>query len=1445
VSAPRRPDLDGGPPVGGPPGGGIPGGGIPGGGIPGGGLPGGGVPGGGLPGGGVPGGGFEIDPEVIAAGLDPELPVALLPVRLEVRFLPDRPGVEPTELVVRVFPDAFHVDAHDPALMAVEVQLGHRYWEEVWRGGGDAAATGEARRWLAADLGTTRAAYVARSTAPTNPGQAPAAAVPADVPLDPAPAWPIVAERTSPAPGRARLLPARWAAYVEFEGEQAGPFWAERPVAADLAVTPGLVDLPPGADARQFLEAQGMGWLTDIAAAVEAGMAIRIPLAALPDLPPQGYDRLVVLGVAAGDDHHTAMAELLEAHRATQGLGILPPGTPTNTTATAAGIGADHDDVDAYFDTELDPPRVIPPLRFLGEPAELFGLGAADAAAIAFGLAGWTALDRTRHAADPSADLARAANQALWPATLGGWFGGALSWADDGTSLLGPTGMLSTRDWVADFVRPEGPLPTLQVGNHPYGLLPVRTNLPIADPATTLESLEDVLAGIEDSLGGFEDAVPVLSPDATDRPPGSDEEAAARASAVGGALGAVPHLRRFVLRGVDEARADTADAFTHGLDVAEFLCQLVPDLDGQFWAPDQLSHSPYVQAFTEHEADCRGARGAQAQVDAIRSLADRIAGFNTTEHNAAAAGLVANYIMPGTSDASTDGPTADLWGLAVDHLSRVEQGQPHLARLGAEDHLGTERAPRLYTASYAGDGAEVAVGPLVDAARDDAAATRVGRWLDALLAAAGAVAAGGDGGYDASTAVPLLEHLLRVAVAQVQPAQAVAVRDGLARLRQHLDDAPGTALDDLDRLLRAALGPAMYRIDAWVTSLASQALATGRTGRRLGLQVGGYGWLVRVTPRAGRPSQGFVHAPSLPHATTAAVLRSGWSAFGTSGAGSPMAVDLSAPRVRAAKRIVEAMTAGLELTTLLGARLERHLHDRRRDAAIDEIRELVAAVPGASNRAGQVVDGLLVARAMGDGVPRTPAEEDLRLPLQALAGADAGVAAAIDDTVAELDAVADLVLAQSVHSLLRGESPAAAAALAATGSGDAGLPAIDLPVSGRGGRVLTTRALGFLPASGPGPWPGAPTSPAAAGSPQVEAWVAGLLGPPADVLAVAITTAADGTTTRAPTTLAGAGLGALDLVLAADPVAAVAAALGADTVVSPGRQQLAAGQRPLGDVLAVAGAVKAALAVLQPLRASHLAAPGEAPGDGWDLTELAARLAATLARVPAGDPRHDAVAGHEAAHPVDAGTTVARQGELLLDRVRLAAGPGVPVLPVVTAGVPAPLRAAWSAGPSPTEDERLWLARTGLVHGDLGTTAEALELAEAVVGTALLAPRLAVARPDRGAASTWCSITGPPPAGPVAGFQVASWTEVIPATTVPTGIAIHFDRPSAYAPNAILLATARTRFSMAYLHDCLAQTLHRLMIRGVGPDLLLSGGQFIPGVFLPPDSAVLGPVEES
>lgn len=86
--------------------------------------------------------GTELQTELEAAydGRDdplPELdeqPIALFPVRLETRFVDDALSTEgdPTQLLVRVYPDQFQVDSHEPELTADERQWGQTFWATLW-----------------------------------------------------------------------------------------------------------------------------------------------------------------------------------------------------------------------------------------------------------------------------------------------------------------------------------------------------------------------------------------------------------------------------------------------------------------------------------------------------------------------------------------------------------------------------------------------------------------------------------------------------------------------------------------------------------------------------------------------------------------------------------------------------------------------------------------------------------------------------------------------------------------------------------------------------------------------------------------------------------------------------------------------------------------------------------------------------------------------------------------------------------------------------------------------------------------------------------------------------------------------------------------------------------------------------------------------------------------
>ena len=162
-------------------------------------------------------------------------------------------------------------------------------------------------------------------------------------------------------------------------------------------------------------------------------------------------------------------------------------------------------------------------------------------------------------------------------------------------------------------------------------------------------------------------------------------------------------------------------------------------------------------------------------------------------------------------------------------------------------------------------------------------------------------------------------------------AQLAELMEVHAALRQLL--SVPTAM--LARLAAGVLDLASHRLDAWVTAQASRRLATLRTRKPAGVRLGGYGVVEDVRPAgATPPSQGYIHAPSLGQAATAAVLRSGHLAhLGDDGA--PLAIDLSSRRVRLALALLDGVRAGQPLAALLGYRLERGLHENHRELVLD------------------------------------------------------------------------------------------------------------------------------------------------------------------------------------------------------------------------------------------------------------------------------------------------------------------------------------------------------------------------------------------------------------------------------------------------------------------------------------------------------------------------------
>ena len=179
------------------------------------------------------------------------------------------------------------------------------------------------------------------------------------------------------------------------------------------------------------------------------------------------------------------------------------------------------------------------------------------------------------------------------------------------------------------------------------------------------------------------------------------------------------------------------------------------------------------------------------------------------------------------------------------------------------------------------------------------------------------------------------------------------------------------------RLAAAVLDLASHRLDAWVTSVATHRLSELRSAAATGIHAGGYGFVCDLKPASGTPSTGYVHAPSMSHAATAAVLRSGYLSHDQE----QLAVDLSSRRVRAALDVLGAVREGQSLGAALGYRFERELYDLRIAQYLGAIRQLAPLDVGQLRPTPAGVEVSAVASMVTtDGLALLRLLEESRLP---------------------------------------------------------------------------------------------------------------------------------------------------------------------------------------------------------------------------------------------------------------------------------------------------------------------------------------------------------------------------------------------------------------------------------------------------------------------------------
>lgn len=396
-------------------------------------------------------------------GVDADLPIALLPVRLETRFADTPAGVA---LKVRIYPDTAHIDDHEPALTDDEAAAGTRYWTAL------GAGTPEPEAWaaLAAVAGPHRGLWLRQATEPGAPESA----------------------RRAPGTSRpsvARGLPDYFVVRVRTGGQTlivtGSPLPDVVQVGIDMSATTSTANL----DGEILVLDEGMRWMTEYDRAEATGMAVTVAL------PPGTMlvDDVTVIGVAVSlpaEDADQLVDALVGSHHTSDGAGFITPGTPTNNLADSASGYTDRPDP-----ARLDPAT----LPAVGDDAN----AAVLARALGMDMGGLATLGG---AADTEDRDQKTMQQGMFEATWGPYL------RQQAQPGFPPKMLPQVIQYLLAHLRPGGPLPALRLGAQPYGILPIQ-------PAGWQPSADD--AGFVGWLGGFLTRIrPLWRAGVPDIPPG-------------------------------------------------------------------------------------------------------------------------------------------------------------------------------------------------------------------------------------------------------------------------------------------------------------------------------------------------------------------------------------------------------------------------------------------------------------------------------------------------------------------------------------------------------------------------------------------------------------------------------------------------------------------------------------------------------------------------------------------------------------------------------------------------------------------------------------------------------------------------------------------------------------------------------------------------------------
>lgn len=1060
-------------------------------------------------------------------------PMLLFPLRLETRFA-NGGG----ELWIRVYPDEIAIQTHEAALTVSEINAGAYYWRYLWEHAklpDFAVARKKAWSLVANSFGVNRAKWIFLRTRPLKLGpNEDFSNILSEADLD---AGPLATKKQGWSETvRCLIMPDLLKLRMYIGGNLVFEMFG-KPIVQPLAVSP---DPTRQQQAGAGLDWKGteLAWLENFDEAVDAGMAFRIKVSGIAGYDPLvGFSSITVMGirtlyeesplvVSPPSAGKAALGALLEGHQYTpRGLALMSQGTPTNNT-DERNSGYSQDLVFSEEKYQLD-------IQRYGAAANEDEMEDGKILALGLGLDPLL-FQPLENALNTDHREAVVMNKALHPATLGFYLGDLLH------PLFKAEDLAVLRSFFCSYVTGRGPLSPIRMGPQPYGILPTSNfkafRWPTADKDVKLfQKLVGLLEMMEGDVAGGVPAVSKLG------------QAKAPHELLDEILGLYPNSETFY------QRTGYSSSFLRNC-----LGQAIPQNPNSQLESLIMRFSSYRGTAPEGVLELKKIVFERTTVLLNRDKLVDIVPVSETKGVSIPAGVSPNihheqhyigwlmrfygretfatiekdYFM-GT-DPRIDPPLLytllkhsmliqlyrcvfrwlSVMGYMAPDLSLLSDGTPTANFITAKEYLNFFQKREDISAMEL---------MLIEAPH-----------LPMLAPGETAVV------YFLKNTGNILRDIRRFLRNRV-PQEILDDFDNLRDLLVGLGYLSGLSTARLERAMVEHLDCLTYRLDAWQTGMFYRKLQLNRSaGAATGMIIGAFGWLENVLPAAnvktikekdlpaglqpgtGMPiiqadgQGGYIHAPSLIQAKAAALLRDAYLHHYDPANPDMMAVNLSSMRVRKAMEIFEGVQKGHSPGELLGYKLERFLHDQATplDKYIPALRGAFPlggtslGNPGSPNKpaatqAGKPaewvarLDGLAVVNAVKGG-NAYPFGLTGQLPG---AGAEAdALRAGIVELQDTLDAMKDLMVAESIHQLVQGNTDRAGALLKSIHElkPPAVFESVRTPRTPAG--ILTHRVCIFFkpgdfdkPAN---PWAAVTLSPRASMEPGLNEWLGEIIGAP-------------------------------------------------------------------------------------------------------------------------------------------------------------------------------------------------------------------------------------------------------------------------------------------------------------------------------------------------------------